>query len=206
MFSRVRNGTRNKRCGYALLTAILAINMFAILALMARSMWETEIQRDLEAELLFRAGQYRNAVDFYMKKNNNLSPKNLEVLFEKKFLRLEFKDPFSEDGKWNVVMQSGRGGSQALLLVPQDMVETYTSRARIVGVASASPEEGFRVYRGKKRYNEWAVYIGEKVDKEMPELKFVTDGEDITSSTSGAGNDPRAGSGSRDRSGSGTRK
>jgi type II secretory pathway pseudopilin PulG len=164
--------------GYVLLTAIIAINIFAILAMAARSMWETEIQLDLEAELLFRARQYKTAIEMYTKKNLNLSPQNLEILHEKKFLRKLFKDPMSEDGKWNIVMKGGRGQTKGLLIVPEDMLPQYVTQARIIGVCSTSPEEGIREYRGKKRYSEWAVYVGEQVDKEMPELKFVGEEEE----------------------------
>ncbi|MCP4219455.1 MAG: hypothetical protein GY765_32775 [bacterium] len=168
-FLRSKKGER----GYTLLMAIIAVNVFAIMMLMARSMWETEITRDLEAELLFRAGQFRNAIELFSKKNNNLSPKNFEELYEKKFLRQIYEDPMSDEGKWNIVMQENTGRNKALLVVPEEMLDQYIARARIIGVVSTSPDEGFRTYRGKKRYSEWAVYVGEKPEKEMPELKFV---------------------------------
>jgi hypothetical protein len=159
--------------GMALLWAVIAVNIFAILSLMARSMWETEIQRDYEEELLFRARQYRMAIEFYVKENNNLYPRDFDVLYEKKYLRQLFKDPMSDDGKWNYVMRGGTSGKDDLLIVPEEYLPQYIDTARIVGVASTSPDEGFREYRGKKRYSEWAVYVGEQVDKEMPELKFI---------------------------------
>ncbi|MCU0287512.1 MAG: hypothetical protein MUF15_14095 [Acidobacteria bacterium] len=159
--------------GYALLIAVAAVNIFAILALMARSLWETEIQRDLEEELLFRASQYKMAIEFYVKKNNNLYPTNFEELYEKKFLRQLYKDPMSDDGKWNIVMVSALGESTDLLIVPDEMLGQYLNQARIVGVCSPVKKEGFKIYRGKKKYNEWAVYVGEQLDKEMPKLKFV---------------------------------
>lgn len=164
-----------KRRGYALLTAVVAVNVLALMALMARSMWETEYKRDLEEELLFRARQYRNAIERYIQKNNNLFPTDFEKdLLEKKFIRKLYKDPMSEDGRWNFVIRSGDTGEKsALLIVPEEMLSQYISQGQIIGVASTSAEEGFRVYRGKKRYNEWAVYLGDKADKEMPELKFV---------------------------------
>lgn len=164
--------------GIALLAAIIALNIFAILSLMAYSMWETEIQRDMEEELLFRAGQYRMAIEFYAKENNNLYPRDFDVLYEKKFIRQLFKDPMTEDGKWNYVMRGGTTGKNDLLIVPESMLEEYLNKARIVGVVSTSPEEGFKEYRGKKRYSEWAVYVGEQVDKEMPELKFAGQEDD----------------------------
>lgn len=161
------------RKGMALLWAIIAVNIFAILALTARTMWETEIQRDYEEELLFRARQYRMAIEFYVKDNNNLYPRDFDVLYEKKFLRQLFKDPMSDDGKWNYVMRGGTSGKDELLIVPEEYLAQYIEQARIVGVVSRSPDEGFREYRGKKRYSEWAVYVGEQADKEMPELNFV---------------------------------
>lgn len=168
----------DRRCkGYALLIAIAAVNIFAIMALMARSMWETEIQRDLEEELLFRAGQYKLGIELYVKKNNNLYPTNFEELFEKKFLRQLYKDPMSDSGKWDIVMVGTVEGRSDLLIVPEEMLGQYLNSARIVGVCSPVEKEGFRLYRGKKKYNEWAIYVGEQLDKEMPKLKYVAKGE-----------------------------
>ena len=171
------NRPSSSNSGYALLAAVIAVAIFSVLILAARNMWETEIRRDLEEELIFRARQYVTAIELYKKKNTNLHPQNLEVLLEKKFIRKLFKDPMTESGVWNVVMRGGRGGKSALLIVPEELVPQYISRAMIIGVCSTSPEEGFREYRKKKKYNEWAIYLGEQVDKDMPELKYVGESE-----------------------------
>lgn len=165
--------------GYALLTAVLAVSIFSIMLLKARAMWETEIKRDMEQELLFRARQYVTAIQMFRQKNPNMFPQSLDELFEKKCLRKRFLDPMTKEGTWNVVMRSGLPGKDknALLVVPEDMLPNYVRTASIIGVCSSSCEEGFMVYRKKKKYCEWAVYLGEKLDKEMPELKFVVDGE-----------------------------
>ena len=165
--------------GYALLTAVLAVSIFSIMILKARTMWETEIQRDMEQELIFRARQYVTAIEIFRKKNPNMFPQSLDELLEKKCLRKRFLDPMTEEGLWNVVMMSGVPGKNknALLVVPEDLLPDYVSKASIIGVCSSSCEEGFMIYRKKKKYCEWAVYLGEQVDKEMPELKFVVDGE-----------------------------
>lgn len=173
--------------GYALLTAIIAVNIFAIMMFKARDMWDTVLQRDLELELLFRARQYANAIQFYQKKNANIPIKKMETLVEKKFLRRLYPDPMSDTGVWDIVMRDGRPGKKGLLVVPEEMLEQYIGQAIIVGVCSTSPEEGFREYRKKKKYNEWAVYAGDDPKKEMPELKYVAFGED---------NDKDSGSGS----------
>ena len=164
--------------GYALLTAILAVAIFTVMLMKARTLWETEIVRDNEQELLFRAQQYVIAIELFRKKNPNLFPLSLEELYEKNFLRKRFKDPMTLEGKWNVVMRpSTAGAKQNLWVVPEDMVPQYIAQANIIGVCSTSCEEGFKEYRKKKKYCEWAVYLGEQVDKDMPELKFLAEGD-----------------------------
>ena len=174
------SGFQGKNKGYALLTAILAVAIFTVMMMKARTLWDTELQRDLEQELIFRGGQYVTAIELFRRKNLNKFPQSLDELYEKNFLRRRFKDPMTMEGKWNIVMQPGTPGrKQALLVVPEEMVAGYISRASIIGVCSTSCEEGFRQYRKKKKYCEWAFYLGEQVDKEMPELKFVAQGEEI---------------------------
>ena len=175
MAVNMKIGKGNK--GYALLIAIIAVHIFGILLLIARSLWETEFQRDLEEELIFRGNQYVTAIELFQKKNSNLSPQNLEVLVEKKFLRRRFPDPMSASGEWNIVLDPGQPGQKLLLLVPEEMIGegNVTQRlgmpsARIVGVCSSSCEEGFREYRKKKKYCEWAFYVGQKLDQEMPTI------------------------------------
>ncbi|UCH92279.1 MAG: hypothetical protein JSV88_18550 [Candidatus Aminicenantes bacterium] len=168
---------KNSEKGYALLTAILAVSIFTVMLMKARTLWETELIRDLEQELIFRARQYVTAIELFRKKNTNMFPQSLDELFEKKFLRKRFTDPMTIEGKWNVVMRPGTPGKKtALLIVPEDMVPEYITQASIIGVCSSSCEEGFLVYRKKKKYCEWAIYLGEQVDKEMPELNFVGEG------------------------------
>lgn len=162
-----------KNKGYSLIIAIIAVTIFSILLLKARIMWETVIGRDMEEELIFRARQYVSAINLYKIKNNNFYPKKLKVLYEKKFLRKLYKDPISESKEWNVVMQPTRLGKKKLLIVPKKLVKKFIGTAHIIGVISTSIKEGFREYRGKKHYNEWAFYLGEQIDKEMPELKLI---------------------------------
>jgi len=165
---------RDRQRGYSLLIAIIAINLVAVGMLAVRALWETKIQRDLEEELIFRAGQYVYAIELYRKKNNNLSPRDFDKLIEKKFLRKKFKDPLSTTGKWDIVMQSTTPGEKLLLVVPEELVPSYLNKGVIIGVCSTANEDSYREYRKKKKYNEWAFYVGDDENKEMPQLKFVT--------------------------------
>jgi type II secretory pathway pseudopilin PulG len=164
---------RQSEKGYALLLAILAVTILTILALAARSLWETEVRRDLEEELIFRAEQVVTAIKMYIKQNNNQYPENLEILAEKRYLRKLFPDPMSESGIWNIVMQPATAGSKKLFIVAPGYLAKMNNRARIIGVSSTSRAEGFRVYRGKKQYHEWAFYFGENVEEDMPVLEFI---------------------------------
>ncbi|MCP5049947.1 MAG: hypothetical protein GY940_22460 [bacterium] len=185
--------------GYALLAAIIAVNIFAIFIFKAKAMWETEIQRDLEQELIFRGRQYVTAIEAFKKKNANANLKTLEELHEKKFLRKLYTDPMTESGEWNLVMRDGRAGKKGLLVVPPEMIEQYITRATIIGVCSSSPGDGFYQYRKKKKYFEWAFYLGEKPDKEMPELKYVGDPDyQEEEATTGSDNKTKSGKDGRE--------
>jgi len=161
------------KSGYSLIIAIIAVNVFAVFLMMARSMWETELARDLEEELIFRARQYVTAIELYKQKHNNLFPQDLDILFTENFLRKEYRDPMTEEGKWCIVMQGTTAGKKSLLVVPADQLDKYLTKAQIIGVATSSCEEGFREYRKKKRYCEWAFYVGEDPKKDMPDITFV---------------------------------
>ena len=159
--------------GYALITAVIAINIFAIFSLMAASMWQREIGRDNEQELIFRGGEYVRAIEQFRVKNPNTTPPNLEILEKGKFIRKLYRDPVSRSGEWNYVMKSRNAADKSLLIVPSGFLEKYIKSHDLIGVSSGSVDESYMIYRGKNRYDEWAFYIGAKTDQEMPALKFV---------------------------------
>jgi hypothetical protein len=79
----------------------------------------------------------------------------------------------TESGTWNIVMRPIKAGSKQILIVAEEFVPKMLVSARIIGVCSTSTGESYREYREKKQYHEWAFYLGEKVEEEMPELKFI---------------------------------
>lgn len=162
----LRNG------GYAMIALIIAISLLTIFMLMAMPLWQTAMQREAEEELIFRGRQYVTAVGLYLKKHNNLYAQNFGILHLEKFLRQLYKDPMTADGTWDLVFQDNSAGAAKLMVVPAGQAKAYLGRATLVGVCSTSPETGFREYRGKKKYNEWAFYLGGKENEEMPELQY----------------------------------
>lgn len=163
---------RPRRAGYVMIMLLIAVAVLSVLMLMAVPLWRTEMQREAEEELVFRARQYVRAIELYVQEHNNLYPQNLEILHLEKFLRQLYPDPVSADGRWDLVYLDGSGGEPKYLVVPGDMAKAYVGRAALVGVCSTSPETGFREYRGKQKYNEWAFYVGERESEKMPELKY----------------------------------
>lgn len=160
--------------GYALLVAIIAVHVVVILMLVGRAHWRTILQRDLEAELMFRGGQYVRAIESYRRQHINQPPPSLRILEKEKHIRRLYPDPLSDTGDWNLVIKPMTGGKK-LLVVPLEAAGKFLASGTIVGVCSTSPEPSFREYRGRKRYNEWAFYINAKLSEDMPPLEYAGD-------------------------------
>ncbi|MEO5819163.1 MAG: hypothetical protein ABIT71_01545 [Vicinamibacteraceae bacterium] len=77
----------------AVLLAGLAI--MAVVWTLVVPVWKQAVQREKEAELIFRAGQYARAVALYQRKYANAFPPSVEVLLREKFLRKKYKDPIT---------------------------------------------------------------------------------------------------------------
>ena len=99
------------RGGYTLLIVMFAIFLLTLGLMVAVPVWQTQIQRELEEELIFRGEQYVEAVRLYQTKNPGQFPENFDELLEEKFLRRLYPDPMTDHGEWNVILLSQRGGA-----------------------------------------------------------------------------------------------
>jgi type II secretory pathway pseudopilin PulG len=79
--------------GYAMAVLLAGIAIMGVVWTLVVPVWKQQIQREKEAELIFRAGQYARAVALYQRKYANAFPPNVEVLLKEKFLRKKYKDP-----------------------------------------------------------------------------------------------------------------
>ena len=96
---------RNQQSGYMLVVLIFLMAGLMIAALWTAPAIATSIQRDKETEMIHRGVQYTRAIQKYYKKFGRY-PANLEALEDTnhmRFLRKRYKDPFSPDGKWQIV-------------------------------------------------------------------------------------------------------
>ncbi|MGD9345354.1 MAG: type II secretion system protein [Candidatus Aminicenantes bacterium] len=95
--------------GYTLLILLFAVSVLSIGFIVAVPVWQTQIQREKEEELIFRGNQYVEAIRLYQLKKPGTFPKTLEELVEEKCLRRLYKDPMTSHGEWNIILPYQRG-------------------------------------------------------------------------------------------------
>jgi type II secretory pathway pseudopilin PulG len=146
----------------------------AVLVSVVVPVWRTTIQREREAELVFRGEQYARAIALYQRQFANASPKDLDVLVEQKFLRKRYRDPMVPDGEFMTVLA---GSDTVETLESQidvgvrDSVRTQmgdNALGGIIGVTSRSTHESVRQYNGARRYNEWVFLASQFRQKAGP--------------------------------------
>jgi type II secretory pathway pseudopilin PulG len=166
--------------GYTLLVLLVSVAISMVLMAVAAPTWEYLMKDSNEQELIFRGQQIAEAIQRYQKKNANALPPSLEVLVKGKFLRREFKDPMTRDGKWRFVRPGEGIGAPPPVGVPGQPTTPSTTRpprpgaspspptigggiGLIQGVASTSNEKSLRVVNGRTKYNEWVFMPGQPI-------------------------------------------
>ena len=168
--------------GYVIIMLMLAVFAISIGFLVAVPVWQTEVMREKEEELIFRGKQYVEAVRLYLLKNPGHFPSSLKELMDKKCLRKLFKDPMTESGEWNVIVNpgttgpgtpgpaAGGGAEQQVLLVPEKALSSIRS-AIVLGVVSPSKKQSVRIYNDQKTYDKWLFYYGQD-PKKLPKITY----------------------------------
>jgi type II secretory pathway pseudopilin PulG len=94
----------NKNQGYIILLLMFAVFVISIGLMVAVPVWETQIQREKEEELIFRGKQYVEAIRLFQQKMPGAFPREFDELLEEKCIRQLYKDPMTGDGSWNVIL------------------------------------------------------------------------------------------------------
>jgi type II secretory pathway pseudopilin PulG len=81
--------------GYAMAALLVAMSVMAVLMTVALPVWQTAMQREREAELVFRGEQWARAIALFQRKYANALPPSTDVLINEKFLRKKYKDPIT---------------------------------------------------------------------------------------------------------------
>ena len=110
---RVAKGSTGRRGGraYNLVVLAVAVTLLNVWIASTLPLWSHQIQRDKEAELIFRGLQYAEAIRLYQANNDGRLPTSLKELIEvePRSLRQLWDNPMREDGRWGLVPQ-GLGG------------------------------------------------------------------------------------------------
>ena len=120
-----RNGAER---GYAMAALLVAMAVMGVLMSVAMPVWRQQVQREKEAELVFRGQQYARAIGLFQRKYPGTFPPNVDMLLQQKFLRKKYKDPMTKDGEFQVLYagaqtpgtaQGGQAGARGVGPGPQ---------------------------------------------------------------------------------------
>jgi type II secretory pathway pseudopilin PulG len=142
--------------GFILVMLLGLITIMGILLTVALPSVETEIQRDQEAELIFRGEAIANAIRAYKARTGGY-PSSLDDLMKVKprILRKVYLDPMTlntpHEGEWDLItaVQPGASGDKAGL--------------PIVGVRSFSQKDSKRLYQGKDLVSDWTFSAADNI-------------------------------------------
>lgn len=165
-----------REAGYNL---VFLVVFFALLSVMAAAVLpaiKKQIQREKEAELIFRGLQYAEAIRVFQQRFGR-SPNAIEELLEvePRSIRQLWDDPMSADGRWAYVFaRAGQpnqnGGAATGDAEGRDLVEAsapedtgglgassqgQVAAGPIIGVVSRKKGVATRTFLGKGQYEEW---------------------------------------------------
>jgi len=127
----------------ALLMALITI--MGIMLMKGIPAISTEVQREQEAELIFRGESIAKAIRIFASKSGRypMALAELETV-RPRIIRKIYKDPMTESGEWDMLyaVQPGATGD--------------TRSLPIVGVRSKSQKDSFKIYNNKTIYSDWA--------------------------------------------------
>jgi type II secretory pathway pseudopilin PulG len=176
---------KTRQSGFTIVLVLILIALLTVGLLAVVPVWETEVRRESEEELIFRGTQIVEAVRLYQKKFPGQIPPSLEELYKKRFLRRLYRDPMTRDGLWDFIVQSDRqaarkpGGAPAsssqIMIIPEANLAS-AGPVRLIGVVSRSTRASIRLYNDQASYDQWFFYLGQD-PKTVPEVIYL-DGRD----------------------------
>lgn len=135
---------RSRERGFTMALLLAMAVVMVILTAKAVPLARTVVQRDQEAELVFRGEAIANALRIY-KAKTGAYPTDLNDLMKAKphILRRVYKDPMTREGDWDYIYQVQPGATGDTTGLP------------IVGVRSKSMKDSIRVYQNKTLIHDW---------------------------------------------------
>jgi type II secretory pathway pseudopilin PulG len=130
--------------GFTMALALALAVVMGLLLLKAAPSVIAEVQRENEAELIFRGEAIQGALRLYATKSGRY-PRDLDELMKVRphILRQKYKDPMTPDGEWDFITQVQPGASG------------NTEGLPIVGVRSRSLLDSKHIYQNKTVVRDW---------------------------------------------------
>lgn len=162
--------------GYILAMLLGVCTVMGILLTKALPAVNAEVQREAEAELIYRGEHIARGIKAYQAKTGGY-PIELQQLLKLKprLLRQVYKDPMTPSGEWELVYAVSPGASGDTTNLP------------IVGVRSRSLKDTFKIYKNKTVARDWVFSATEAI------LGLPGSGRD--GAPGGEGREPKPGGG-----------
>jgi type II secretory pathway pseudopilin PulG len=142
-------GTRLDDAGFVMVALLVAMAVTAVWMSALLPAWRQQVQREKEAELIFRGEAIARAIYLYRQKNGQNLPPSLDTLVSQRFLRQKYIDPITGKDFLPVAgATAGPGGGRAG--GPGQL------QGGIIGVRSTSNETSIRIYNNQQTYSQWA--------------------------------------------------
>jgi len=162
--------------GFTYLAMMFAVFLVGLSSMVAAQQWQTRVQREKEAELLFRGDAIRRAIYTYCRTARagmTFCPKSLHDLVKapgtvavRRYLRKNYKDPIT-NGDWELI--KSRDGRSVL---------GVRSKSKAKPLKQGGFPTALGNFAGSQRYADW-VFI-------CPQLQTFTQAADSASQTASA--------------------
>ena len=181
-----RTAFRKGQSGFIMAMLLALITIMGILLMKGIPAISTEVQREQEAELIFRGESIAKAIRTFAAKSGRYPMRLAELETVKpRIIRRIYKDPMTESGEWD------------LLYAVQPGVSGDTRSLPIVGVKSKSQKDSFKTYNNKTIYSDWAFTATSNLlglPAGVPGPSTVPGGgKDMSSPDNGGGTPPKPG-------------
>ena len=110
---------RRNRSGFSYLGVLILVAVMSVSLIGTGSYWSTIVKRELEAELLYRGDQIRQAIASYYNNppggQNKTYPRQFSDLLKdprypnlKRYLRKRYMDPMAHGGQWVYILDASQ--------------------------------------------------------------------------------------------------
>jgi type II secretory pathway pseudopilin PulG len=140
--------------GFTYLVAMFAVAIAGLLLAAGSEVWSHSRQREMEKELLFVGGQFREAIGLYYQRTPGAVkryPEKLEELLDdrrylslQRHLRKIYADPMTGKKQWGTVGAPGGGIMGVYSLSSKSSIKSANFDAKNEGLSNASSYSGWR--------------------------------------------------------------